>query len=137
MCPFKLLSEIINLVSFNLLLCFSGAGANLYTRSGKIASISPSDTVQILDERDYTVLRVNPHSGTVVLRGVNATPNQRSFMRQSTAICVMPRLARIPASWLMNQPQTASVSQRLLESGRTQTTPVTNAASILTKMRHP
>ena len=56
----------------------------------EIAFISPGDTVQILDEREYTVLRVNPHSGTVVLRRVDATPNQRSFMRPSTAICVLP-----------------------------------------------
>ena len=70
------------------------AGANLYTCSGKVAPISPGDTVQILDERDYTVLRVNPHSGTVVLRRTDATPNQRSFLRPSTAICVLPSASR-------------------------------------------
>ena len=70
------------------------AGANLYTCSGKVAPISPGDTVQILDERDYTVLRVNPHSGTAVLRRTDATPNQRSFLRPSTAICVLPSASR-------------------------------------------
>ena len=70
------------------------AGANLYTCTGKVASICPGDTVQILDERDYTVLRVNPHSGTVVLRRIDATPNQRSFLRPSTAICVLPSATR-------------------------------------------
>ena len=70
------------------------AGANLYTCSGKVAPISPGDTVQILDERDYTVLRVNPHSGTVVLRRIDSTPNQRSFLRPSTAICVLPSATR-------------------------------------------
>ena len=54
----------------------------------------PGDTVQILDERDYTVLRVNPHSVTVVLRRIDATPNQRSFLRPSTAICVLPSASR-------------------------------------------
>ena len=71
------------------------AGANLRTCSGKVASISPGDTVQILDERDYTVLRVNPHSGTVVLRRIDATANQRTFMRPSTAICVLPSTTRV------------------------------------------
>ena len=66
------------------------AGASLYTCSGKVTPINPGDTVQILDERDYTVLRVDPHSGTVVLRRIDATPNQRSFLRPFTAICVLP-----------------------------------------------
>ena len=70
------------------------AGANLYTCSGNVAPIRPGDTVQILGERDYTVLRVNPHSGTVVLRRVDATPNQRSFLRPSTSICVLPSTSR-------------------------------------------
>ena len=70
------------------------AGANLYTCSGKVASISPGDTVQILDERDYTVLRVNPHSGTALLRRIDAMPNQHSFLRSSTAICVLPSTTR-------------------------------------------
>ena len=52
--------------------------------------ISPGDVVHILDEREYRVLRINPHSSTVVLRRVDATANQRSFMRSSTSICVLP-----------------------------------------------
>ena len=70
------------------------AGASLYTCSGKVASISSVDTVQNLDESDYTVLLVNPNSGTVVLRRIDATPNQRSLMHPSTAICVLPSATR-------------------------------------------
>ena len=62
--------------------------------SGEIASISPDDTVQILVKMHYTVLRVNPHSGSVVLPRIDATQNQWSFLRPSTAICVLPSITR-------------------------------------------
>ena len=39
-------------------------------------------------------MRVNPHSGTVVLRRIDATPNQRNFLRPSTEICVLPSATR-------------------------------------------
>ena len=66
------------------------SGTPLYTSSGAVAVVSPGDVVHILDEREYRVLRINPHSSTVVLRRVDATANQRSFMRPSTSICVLP-----------------------------------------------
>ena len=86
------------------------AGANLYTCFGKVAPLSPGDTVQILDERDYTVLRVNPHSGTVVLRRTDATPNQRSFLRPSTAICVLSSASR-DACVMVDEPTSNSLCE--------------------------
>ena len=40
------------------------------------------------------MLRINPHSSTVVLRRVDATSNQRSFMRPATTICLLPSSTR-------------------------------------------
>ena len=65
-------------------------GTPFYTSSGAVAVVSPGDVVHILDEREYRVLRINQHSSTAVLRRVEATANQRSFMRASTSICVLP-----------------------------------------------
>ena len=59
-----------------------------------VSIISPGDVVQILDERENRVLRINPHSSTVVLRRVDASTNQRSFMRPSTSICTLPATTR-------------------------------------------
>ena len=70
------------------------SGTPLYTSSGTVSIISPGDVVQILDEREYRVLRINPHSSTVVLRRVDASTNQRSFMRPSTSICTLPAATR-------------------------------------------
>ena len=70
------------------------SGTPLYTSSGNVSIISPGDVVQILDEREYRVLRINPHSSTVVLRRVDASTNQRSFMRPSTSICTLPATTR-------------------------------------------
>ena len=61
-----------------------------YTSSGAVAVASPDDVVHFLDEREYRVLRINQHSSTVVLQRVDATANQRSFMRPSTSICALP-----------------------------------------------
>ena len=66
------------------------SGVPLYTSSGAVTVVSPGDVVHILVEREYRVLRINLHSSTVVLRRVDATANQRSFMRPSTSICVLP-----------------------------------------------
>ena len=44
------------------------SGIPLYTSSGSVAVLSPGYVVHILDEREYRVLRINPHSSTVVLR---------------------------------------------------------------------
>ena len=66
------------------------SGTPLYTSSGAVAVVSPGDVVHNLDEREYRVLRINQHSSTVVLRRVDATANQRSFLRPSTSICVLP-----------------------------------------------
>ena len=65
------------------------SGTPLYTSNGAVAVVSPGDVVHILDECEYRVLWINQHS-TVVLRRVDATANQRSFMRPSTSICVLP-----------------------------------------------
>ena len=70
------------------------SGTPLYTSSGNVSIISPGDVVQILDEREYLLLRINPHSSTVVLRRVDASTNQRSFMRPSTSICTLPATTR-------------------------------------------
>ena len=70
------------------------SGTPLYTSSGNVSIISPGDVVQILDEREYRVLRINPHSSTVILGRVDASTNQRSFMRPSTSICTLPATTR-------------------------------------------
>ena len=49
------------------------------------------------------MLRINPHSSTVVLRRVDATSNQRSFMRPSTSVCLLPSSTR-DASVESNEP---------------------------------
>ena len=74
------------------------SGSPLYTCSGKVTLLTPGDVVYILDEWEYTVLRVNAHSSTVVLKRMDqasngsypSSCNQRSFMRPSTAINLMP-----------------------------------------------
>ena len=66
------------------------SGIPLYTSSGAVAVVSPGEVVHLLDEREFLVLGINPHSSTVVLRRVDVTANQRSFMRPSTSICVLP-----------------------------------------------
>ena len=48
----------------------------------------------MLDEREYRVLRINPQSSTVVLRRVDATSNQCSFMRPLTSVCLLPSSTR-------------------------------------------
>ena len=65
--------------------------------------MNPGDIVHSLDEREYRVLRINPHSSTVVLRRVDATSNQRSFMRPSTSVCLLPSSTR-DASVECNEP---------------------------------
>ena len=70
------------------------SGTPLYISSGNVSIISPGDVVQISDEREYRVLRINPHSSTVVRRRVDASTNQRSFMRPSTSICTLPATTR-------------------------------------------
>ena len=95
---FSLLFRIVFIV-----LCFRfpskcASGSLFYTRSGKVALITPGDVVQFLDEREYQMLRVNAHTSTVVLKRVNqasngsysSSCNQRSFMRPSRAISLMP-----------------------------------------------
>ena len=67
--------------------------------------------MQILDEKDYTVLRVNPHSGTVVFRRIDATPNQRSFLRPSTATCVLPSATR-DACVMVDEPTSNSLCEQ-------------------------
>ena len=79
------------------------SGSPLYTCSGKVAVINPRDIVHILDEREYRVLQIYPHSSTVVLRRVDATSNQRSFMRPSTSVCLVPSSTR-DASVECNEP---------------------------------
>ena len=87
----------------SIVLCFRfpskrASGSPLYTCSGKVVLKTPGDVVHILDEREYKVLRVNAHSSTVVLKRVDqasngfysSSCNQRSFMRPSTAINLMP-----------------------------------------------
>ena len=69
-------------------------GSVLYTCGGKKAVNTPRDVVHIFDKREYRVLRVNPHSGTVVLRSVDNNANQRSFMRHSIAVCLLPAPTR-------------------------------------------
>ena len=70
------------------------SGSSLYTCSGKVAVINPGDIVHMLDKREYRVLRINPHSSTVVLRRVDATSNQRSFLRPETSLCLLPSSTR-------------------------------------------
>ena len=66
------------------------SGTSLYTSGGAVTVVSPGDVVYILDEREYRVLRFNPHSSTVVLRRVHAIANHRIFRRPFTSICVLP-----------------------------------------------
>ena len=90
-----------------IVLCFRfpskrASGSLLYTCSGKLDLLTPGDVVHILDEREYKVLRVNAHSSTVVPERVDQASNgsyssschQRSFMRPSTAISLMPPITQ-------------------------------------------
>ena len=92
--PFYILFRVCKILFCFMFPAKRREGVIFFTNAGKVAPISPGDTVQILDVRDSTVLRVNPHSGSVVLRRVDATPNQRSFLRPSVAIWVLPWTSR-------------------------------------------
>ena len=66
----------------------------MYTCCDKKAVITPGYVVHIPDEREYQVLRTKQHSVTLILSTLDAKPNQHSFMRLSTPICLLPAPTR-------------------------------------------
>ena len=69
-------------------------GSTMYFCSSEKAVITPVDVFHIPDEWESRVLGTNIHSGTVVLRRMDANPNQQCFMRHCNAICLLPTPSR-------------------------------------------
>ena len=58
--------------------------------SGRVSKITRFDTVRILHDDDYRVLRVNSPSGTAVLQRLDADSSRRNFTRPTTDIHLPP-----------------------------------------------
>ena len=65
-------------------------GVPVYKSSGRVSKIARFDTVRILHDDDYRILRINPHSRTVVLQRLDAGSSRRSFTRPTTDIHLPP-----------------------------------------------